>query len=164
MFWSGFIGMKFLIAVAVLFGLSWLVCTNLIGADQLYFDQQKRATEDYLKRAIPKIVDKWDYKALEERTTAELHVSGSWKRMPEKFRIYKKELGRVTEYQTMLGSIELDASTGEDIVVGSYSQRATFQRGVGDIAVVVIKRNGSWKLSRFSVRSAVVPADLDDDQ
>lgn len=164
MFWSGFIGMKFLAAVAVLFGLSWLVCTNLIGPDKLYYDQQRRATEDYLKRAIPKIVDTWDYKALEERTTPELHVSGSWKRMPEKFRIYKKELGKVTEYQNMLGSVELDASTGEDIVLGSYSQRAVFQHGVGDIAVVVIKRNGSWKLSRFSVRSAVIPADLDDDQ
>ena len=113
MFWSGFIGMKFLVAVAVLFGLSWLVCSNLIGSDQLYYDQQRRATEDYLKRAIPKIVDKWDYEALRQRTTPELHVSESWKRMPEKFRIYKKELGQVTEYQEMLGSIELDASTGE---------------------------------------------------
>lgn len=164
MFWSGFVGMKFVVAVLSLAGLSWLICTNLIGADQLHYDYQQRAAVDYVKRAIPRIVDKWDFQALKDRTTPELHVSETWKNMPAKFRLYKSELGKVQEYKDLIGSVELDTTSGEELLLGSYTQRAQFVHGSGDIAVVVIKRNGSWKLHRFSVRSAVLPANLDDDQ
>ncbi len=164
MFWSGFVGMKFVVAVLSLAGLSWLICMNLIGADQLHYDHQQRAALDYVKRAVPRIIEKWDFQALKDRTTPELQVSDSWKKMPGKFRLYKKELGKVIEYQDLVGTIELDTTSGEELLLGAYAQRARFQHGTGDIAVVVIKRNGSWKLHRFSVRSAILPANLDDDQ
>lgn len=158
---SGFVGMKFLVAVCILAGLSWLIASSLIGPEFVELDYQDRAARDYIKRALPKIVDKWDFKALEARTTGEQHVSENWKLMPGKFKAYRESLGPSEYFDTLDGAVEIDKIT--DTVQGTYTQRVKFKFAMADIAVAVVKRNGAWKISRFSVRSAALPAALDDD-
>lgn len=162
--WSGFVGIKFIVAVCTLGGISWLISSRIIGPEHLHLEHEDKAAREYLSRALPKIIGTWDFAALEERITSELQVSENWKSMPAKFKLYRKNLGPVLEYRDTAGSIEFDDSSGSEVTIGTFSQRVDFKRGIADVATVVVKRNNTWRFARFSVRSAVLPASLDDDQ
>lgn len=157
-------GIKFIVAVCVLGGASWFIAGRLIGPEYLHLEHEDHAARDYLKRALPKIVGTWNFAALEERITSELEVSRNWQSMPSKFVVYRKNLGPATEYKELGGSIVLDDSSGREVSIGTYSQLVKFKRGSADVAVVIVKRNGVWRFTRFSIRSAAVPPGLDDDQ
>lgn len=162
--WSGFVGIKFVIAVVVIAAVSWGLSNKLIGKEHLERDYQLRAAKDYLNRAIPKIIGNWDFMAFKERTAGELHVSENWPAVPGKFKLYQKNLGKPINYGALEGAVELDTNFGRDIVTGAFVQRVGFEKATGDVNVSVVKRNGNWKITRLSIRSTVVPADLDDDQ
>lgn len=162
--WSGFVGIKFVVAVLALAAVSWGISLKLIGQEHLDRDYQDRAARDYLQRAIPKIVSEWNFMALKERTAGELHVSDYWPQMPGKFKTYKESLGPAMSYGKLEGTVQLDSSLGREVVMGQYTQRVGFKQATGDVHVALVKRYGSWKITRFSVRSAAVPAGLDDDQ
>jgi hypothetical protein len=162
MIWSDFLGTKFFLAAGVLAFVSWLICNGLIGSEQLRQDQEEAAARKYVLRAIPYVTDSWDISALEERSAGEMKASSVWQTYPTKFKIYKQKLGPALAYGDIVGSIEFDEVYGSEIIIGIYNQRVRFKRGVGEIAVRIVKREGGWKFQQFSVRSAILPAATDE--
>lgn len=137
---------------------SWWICTGLIGKKDADSARLESDCVRYIEKALPPIVETWDYAQWKARVSSEFFISEKPKRVQKDFKTYRAVLGELRGIERPIGQVDEDHRGGVTEIIGYYSARARFEFGSANIVMRLVKRGGGWKFQQFRVRSDALPS------
>ncbi len=142
--------------------LSWYICSSMIGHREAASYRLEEDCERYVRKAVPAILEKWDFEAWRSRCAGELLETLKMPRERRRFKDYKALFGEFRHAEEPRGSVVSDTSAGIVDISGYYTVPVRFSRGRADVTMKLIKRAGGWKFQRFMLRSDLIDSATDE--
>ena len=112
-------------------------------------------SKGFVNEAVPAIAANWSREQLLERATPELRESANPEQMRTLFDAVS-QLGSLVEYQGASGNASMAFAAGSgSAVTASYVAKAKFINGAATIRIVLLKRDGRWKINGFHVDTSL---------
>lgn len=137
---------------------AWIICSGLIGKEEVEQVRLEEGCQRYIEKALPPILESWNFAEWKRRASSELLASSNLKRLAKEFKDYPKLLGEPKRISKPVGRVVVDESGGISETLGLYTVSCRFEMGHADIAVRVVKRKGGWKFQQFMIRSDALPS------
>jgi hypothetical protein len=113
-------------------------------------DKESKA---YADAAIPAVVTSWNQKELLDRASPEFKQAVTEQKLDQMFRWFSS-LGRLQKCAAAEGhSFMSVTSQNGKTISAKYASKAQFEKGEGDITLVLIKHGDHWQIAAFDFRS-----------
>lgn len=153
-------GLRFILALLVMGGLSWMIAHRLVGPSAIEIRDLDEEAEAYVLKAVPAVVEHWDAREWQRRAAIELREAIPLHEMKQAFAEYRSALGPFRELGKVSGSAFVDEVRGVKYPTGTYVTTVRFRYGTATISSKVVKKGGGWKFQKFSVRTSRVSEDV----
>lgn len=138
--------------IAAICFVSLQTCLQMIGPEQEKIAKRNKDCEEYILKALPKIIEDWKFSEWKSRATGELRLATDQNKLKNEFNTYRQVLGRFNKMDKPNGVVtELDVR-GRLIPTGAYSTRVHFRYTSADIIMKLVYRGGGWKFQAFAVQ------------
>jgi hypothetical protein len=105
----------------------------------------------YVDTVVPAITAHWDKAALLDRATPELRASASADQIATLFDQFAR-LGPLVAYEGATGDANLSYFTGTGSQISAvYQAKARYQNGEATLRLILLKRDGEWRIQTFRV-------------
>jgi hypothetical protein len=134
----GAITFLFLVLLGAGIGYGAYLCYALAPSGQAYVDESVRA-----------IINTWSKDELIKRSSPELRANTTQGQLDQAFATFNK-LGSFQSYGGAQGSLGLSLNVKKGLIItATYHATATFQHGVADIKIGLIRHDNDWQIESF---------------
>jgi hypothetical protein len=114
-----------------------------------------RESKTYVDTAIPAIVGTWSKQALLDRATPELRATATPQDLASLFD-WASKLGPFVAYEGASGDANMQFMAGSGSAVSAhYAARVRFRDGTAIIYIMLLKRDGDWRINGFHIEPAL---------
>jgi uncharacterized protein YneF (UPF0154 family) len=121
------------------------------------YEQTDTEATQYADKALPPILQNWDYKLVEKQATPEFLRDQPDAIVATYFDLYKKNLGK---FQSITPSrmVRVNAYSGTNgaMTRALVQANASFYRDNGVVTLDMIKRDGKWAINGFYIKSKIL--------
>ncbi len=113
----------------------------------------KNQADSFVDKVLPEILDEWSVAKLTKYAHPYLFEQSSRDDIQKAFFLFQT-LGPLKKYLGSQGKISYSlTSTGDQVISGNYSAKASFQNGDATIHIGIVLENKTWAISSFVVSS-----------
>ena len=117
-------------------------------------DSESRA---YVDSAVPAILGTWSKQALLDRATPELRANATQADLASLFD-WASRLGPFVAYEVASGDANMSFVAGSGSTTSAhYAARVLFRDGSATIYIMLLKRDGNWRINGFHIEPVVAP-------
>lgn len=128
------------------------------------FEKVKQEIDNYLNIAIPEIISDWNYQEFVRRASPDFLKYVEEKELQTIFALCTKTLGKLTCYQVSKEGFQSGGSIGSptnwEIILANYQTVAIFEKGMTNIEIQVIKKQGSYLINSMNINIGSQPCQL----